>query len=132
MNPRILALILLVAMLGFAGMMASVGLLVRDPLPVVARHQSLTVESDALTPPVTVRMSFDGAFAVAMEIAHPGRQAAPEIRLAPHDGGAIPLDLDASTAERTRAEGQLTRPGRWELTIIDGATHESRAFIVQD
>ncbi len=132
MNPRYLALILLVAMLGFAGMMASVGLLVRDPLPIVARHQSLVVESDTLTPPVAVRMSFDGAFVVAIDIAHPGRQAAPEIRLAPHDGGAIPLELGESTAERTRAEGRLTRPGRWELTIIDGAARESQAFIVQD
>ena len=132
MNPRYLALILLVAMLGFAGMMASVALLVRDPLPIVARHQSLLVEGDMLTPPVTVRMSFDGAFAVAIEIAHPGRETAPEIALAPFDGDAIPLDLDASAPEHTRASGHLTRPGRWALTIIDGTERESQAFIVQD
>ena len=132
MTPRILAVIMLVAMLGFAGMMASVGLLVRDPLPVVARHHSLLVESDTLTPPVAVRMSFDGGFAVAMEIIHPGRQTAPEITLQPLDGSAIPLDLDASAPEHTRAAGQLTRAGRWELTIIDGTTRDSQAFIVQD
>lgn len=132
MNPRYLALILLVAMLGFAGLMASVGFLVREPLPVIARHHALDLESTVLEPPVAVRLSLDGAHRVTLVMAYPGREAPPELALAPFDGAPLALDWENTGAVQAQISAQLTRPGRWELTLGDGSQRESFAFIVQE
>lgn len=132
MNPRFLALALLVAMLGFAGMMASVGFMVRDPLPVIARHQTLDIESCSIEPQVSVRLSLDGGFGVTLAAAYPGRDALPELLLAPHDGAPLRLEWESTAEGQAQARGQLTRPGRWEMTIIEGSQRESFAFIVQE
>ena len=132
MNPRYLALFLLVAMLGFAGLMASVGFLVREPLPVIARHHTLDLESTALEPRVSVRLSLDGGHRVTLVMAHPGRDTLPELVLTPVDGAPLRLEWESTNAGQAQASGQLTRPGRWELTLADGPQRESFAFIVQE
>lgn len=132
MNTRFLALSLLVLMLGFAGIMASVGFMVRDPLPVIARHHALDIESSVIEPPVSVRLSLDGGFGVTLAVAYPGRDEPPDLALAPHDGAPIRLDWESTAAGQAQATGQLTRPGRWALTLAEGAQRESVAFIVQE
>ncbi|MCC5989611.1 MAG: hypothetical protein JJT95_18230 [Pararhodobacter sp.] len=132
MNPRYLALLLLVVMLGFAGLMASVGFLVREPLPVIARHHTLELESTVLEPPVSVRLALDGGHQVTLVMAYPGREAPPELVLAPFDGAPLRLDWEGTASAQAQASGQLTRPGRWELSLSDGPQRESFAFIVQE
>ena len=132
MNPRYLALLLLVAMLGFAALMASVGFLVREPLPVIARHHTLDIESSSLQPPVSVRLALDGSFGVTLAVAHPGRDAPPDLALAPHEGAPVRLDWESTIAGQAQATGRLTRPGRWELILAEGAQSERFAFIVQE
>ena len=132
MTPRVLALVLLVAMLGFAGFMGSVGLLVREPLQILAPHQSLTLQSGTLSPAVSVRVAIDGSYRVRLEVDHPGRTRPPEVLLAP--AGAAPIDIDwqAELDARLTGQGQMNRPGRWEVTLSDGSTSESLPFVVRE
>ncbi len=132
MTPRVLALVLLVAMLGFAGFMGSVGLLVREPLQILAPHQSLTLQSDTLSPAVSVRVAIDGSYRVRLEVDHSGRTRPPEVLLSP--AGATPIDIDwqAENGARLTGQGQMNRPGRWEVTLADGSTRESLPFVVRE
>ncbi|MGY6536504.1 MAG: hypothetical protein ACXIVG_14275 [Pararhodobacter sp.] len=132
MSPRVLALSLLVAMLGFAGLMASVGFLVRDPLPILAPHGSLELRSDTLQPPVVVRVSIDGSYRVQLVVDHPERAAPPDLALAPSGAGPIALDWQATGAFRHEGNGQMTRPGRWEVTLLADGIRESLLFVVRE
>ncbi len=132
MTPRVLALLMLVAMLGFAGFMGSVGFMVREPLQILAPHQSLTLQSGTLSPAVSVQVAVDGRFQVRLEVDHPGRTRPPEVLLAP--AGAAPIDIDWQAAgdARLSGRGQMSRPGRWEVTLYDGSMRESLPFVVRE
>lgn len=132
MSPRVLALSLLVAMLGFAGLMASVGFLVRDPLPILAPHNSLELHSETVQPAVSVRVSIDGNYRVQLVVDYPDRQAPPDLALAPSGAAPIALDWRTTGAYRQEGSGQMTRPGRWEITLLSGGARESLLFVVRE
>lgn len=132
MTPRILALTLLVAMLGFAGLMASVGFLVREPLPILAPHQRLELRSEAFEPPVTVAVLVDGRFRVDLVLDSEGAVAPSGLALAPAGGEPIAIEWRRVGETRLEGSGQLTRPGRWEVTLATAATRDALPFILRE
>ncbi len=125
MANRIIAVVFLVLVLGFVGLMASVTLFLRDPLPIVAPAQTLELASDRLDPPVIARLAVDGSMQVRLSLDPP--RALRRVRLRPAGGTAVPLTRDGA-----QARAQFTRPGRWELVLDTGDGRDVLPFILQD
>ncbi len=131
MSTRAIAIVILGLLVAFIGIMASVSLLVRDPLPILAPNRSLTLDSTQITPPVRSTVMIDGGYRVEVTVDDP---AIPTVQAAlrPVGGPAIPLDAGENADGVYSATGQLTRPGRWELVLERGTTREILQFIVQE
>lgn len=131
MTPRSIAIVILLVVVGFIGTMASVQLFVRDPLPVIGANQMLHLRTRAISPPIAAQIAVDGGYRIEVQLQHPGN-GAPELTLRPTDGGAIALDLHSTSETHLVANGQLSRPGRWELVLGTPAARETLQFIVRE
>lgn len=131
MTTRLIALVLLGLLVGFVGVMASVSLFVRDPLPLVGPNQTLLLHSVEIAPQIRSAVTIDGGYRVELTVEDPS-PLPPTISLRPTGGAAIPLDAGANADGVWSASGQLTRPGRWELVLVRGSTQETLAFIVRE
>lgn len=132
MTPRFLGLGLLAVMLLFAGFMASVGLLVREPLPILAPHQSLDLRSAELAPPITVTVAIDGRYQVTVTLDHAGHAAPPQTVLVPSGAGPIDMEWQSLGEGRLEGTGQMTRPGRWQVVLQTGQQAETLPFVVRE
>ncbi|MCC5985219.1 MAG: hypothetical protein JJU42_12725 [Rhodobacteraceae bacterium] len=131
MSPRVIAIVILVVVVGFIGTMASVQYFVRDPLPIIGANQMLHKRTRAIDPPIALQIAIDGGYRVDVQFQHPGN-APPEVSLRPTDGSAITLDMQSTSDTHMVANGQLTRPGRWDLTVSAPGVSETFQFIVRE
>jgi hypothetical protein len=131
MTTRIIALVLLGLLVGFVGVMASVSLFVRDPLPLVGPNQTLLLHTVELTPQIRTSVMIDGGYRVELTV-EDSSPVPPQIRLQPIDGSPIPLDAGENANGIWSASGQLIRPGRWELVMERGNIREVLAFVVRE
>jgi hypothetical protein len=131
---RLIAVLLAVFFLGLAGLMASVTLFVRDPIPVVSARVPLIAATDPEAgAPLRARVIVDGAF--RFEVIGEGLRApAPTALLRRGQGGAgdIPVALEPLGGGAFRGRGQFTAPGRWALVLDDGGTATEFPFILQE
>ena len=131
MTTRIIALTILGLVMGFIILMASVSFFVRDPLPIVGPNQTLLLHSTELTPQIRTSVTIDGGYRVDVTVEHSEAQD-PQIVLRPVGGEAIILDTGTDSGGAWSGSGQMTRPGRWELILSDGAEREIMPFIVRE
>lgn len=131
MPSRIIALVLLGLIMGFILLMASVTFFVRDPLPIVGANQTLLLHTTEITPQIRTSVAIDGGYQVELTVEHDAGQT-PVVQLRPTDGQPIMLDVGTDSAGAWSASGQMTRPGRWELVLTEGATREIQPFIVRE
>lgn len=126
-----MALVLFGLVVGFVGVMASVSLFVRDPLPIVGPNQTLQLTSVELAPPVRSSVTIDGGYRVELTL-EDDSPLPPQVSLQPTNGSPIPLDAGENANGVWSASGQLTRPGRWELVMVRGDIREVLAFVVRE
>ncbi|MFN4056859.1 MAG: hypothetical protein ACK4HW_01575 [Roseinatronobacter sp.] len=131
MTTRLIALVLLGLLVGFVGVMASVSVFVRDPLPLVGPNQTLLLHSVDLTPRIRSSVTIDGGYRVELTV-EDSSPLPPRVTLQPTGGSPIPLDAGPDANGVWSASGQLTRPGRWELVMVRGQTREVLSFIVRE
>lgn len=131
MSTRSIALVLLALILAFVGVMASVTLLVRDPLPIVGANQTLLLHSTEITPQIRSAVAIDGAYRVDLTIENVD-PATIDVIMRPVDGAAIPLDQGINSAGSWSANGQVTRPGRWEIVLQTNAARDVMQFIIRE
>ena len=131
MSTRIIALTLLGLIMGFILLMASVTFFVREPLPIVGANQTLLLHTVEITPQIRSAVAIDGGYRVELTVEHDATQD-PQVQLRPVDGQAILLDIGTDSAGAWSATGQMTRPGRWELVLTEGASREIMQFIVRE
>jgi len=131
MSPRVIAILILVVVVGFIGTMASVQYFVRDPLPIIGANQMLHKRTRAMDPPIALQIALDGAYRVDVQLQHPGNTP-PEVSLRPTEGRAIPLEVQSTSETHMVANGQLTRPGRWDLTVSLPGVSETFQFIARE
>ncbi len=132
MSPRSIAIVMLVLVLGFIGTMASVQLFVRDPLPIIGANQMLHLRTQEVDPPVAMQIAIDGSYRVDVQVQPPGHETPPQISLRPSENAPITLDLHSAEETLLVANGQLTRPGRWELDIRTPGGRETLRFVVRE
>ena len=132
MNTRAIAILLLVLVLGFIATMASVQYFIRDPLPMIGNNQMLHLRTRVHEPPLAVQIAIDGSYRVNVQLRHPGHEVLPEMVLRPTDAAPITLDFQQRDATLLAADGQLTRPGRWELDLAAQGRTETLRFIVRE
>ncbi len=131
MSTRIIALTLLGLIMGFIILMASVTFFVREPLPIVGANQTLLLHTVEISPQIRTAVAIDGGYRVELTVEH-GTDQNPVVQLRPVDGQPILLDAGTDSAGAWSATGQMTRPGRWELVLTEGATREIQPFIVRE
>ncbi|MCC5990940.1 MAG: hypothetical protein JJT99_00305 [Rhodobacteraceae bacterium] len=131
MSTRIIALVFLGLTLGFIILMASVTFFVRDPLPIIAPNQRLMLHTTEIAPQIRSTVAIDGAFGVDVTVEH-GDSQSPQVQLRPVDGAPIALSEGTENAQTWYGSGQLTRPGRWELVLVEGNAREVMTFIVRE
>ncbi|TVP72292.1 MAG: hypothetical protein EA339_07210 [Rhodobacteraceae bacterium] len=131
MPTRIIALTLLGLIMGFILVFASVTFFVRDPLPIVGANQTLLLHTVEITPQIRSAVAIDGGYRVELTVEHDAAQDL-QVQLRPVDGQAILLDIGTDSAGAWSATGQMTRPGRWELVLTEGAAREIMQFIVRE
>ena len=131
MTTRIIALTILGLVMGFIILMASVSFFVRDPLPIVGANQTLLLHSTDLSPQIRTSVAIDGGYRVDLTVEHSEEQD-PQIVLRPVGGEAIILDTGTDSGGAWSGSGQMTRPGRWELILTNGAEREVMPFIVRE
>ncbi len=132
MVPRMIAIVILVMFLGFIGTLLSVGVFIRDPLPIVGANNAIMI-SDAETDPVSARVDLDGGMFATIRLGGAIEPGA-ELALFPVEAGmtgAIPLEI-AHDDDTLRAEGQITTAGRWQLDVETGAEAHSFQFIIRE
>lgn len=131
---RLIALILAVFFLGLVGLMASVTLFVRDPIPVVSARVPLTVAAaEAPAQGLRARLVIDGAFRFEI-IGEGARDATPGVLLRRDAGGGadIPVTVEALGPGVFQGRGQFTAPGRWTLVLADAGETREFPFILQE
>jgi hypothetical protein len=131
MTTRIIALTILGLVMGFIILMASVSFFVREPLPIVGANQTLLLHTVELTPQIRTSVAIDGGYRVDLTVEHSETQD-PQVVLRPVGGEAIFLDTGTDSSGAWSGSGQMTRPGRWELILSDGAEREIMPFIVRE
>ena len=132
MSPRVIAILILLLVAGFIGTMASVQYFVRDPLPIIGANQMLHMRTRAIDPPIALQIAVDGGYRVDVQFQHPGHAAPPEVTLRPTDGAPIMLETQSTSETHMVANGQLTRPGRWDLVVGAPGVRETFQFIVRE
>lgn len=131
MSTRIIALSLLGLIMGFIILMASVTFFVREPLPIVGANQTLLLHTVEISPQIRTAVAIDGGYRVELTVEHDTDQN-PVVQLRPVDGQPILLDAGTDSGGAWSATGQMTRPGRWELVLTEGASREIQPFIVRE
>lgn len=131
---RLIAAGLAVFFLGLAGLMASVTLFVRDPIPVVSARSPLVV-SEGTTPGEGLRATLAVDPTFRFEVSGQGaRSGLPEVRLRRGEGGTgdIAVEIAAPAEGIFQGRGQLTAPGRWTLVVADEGRTLEAPFILQE
>lgn len=132
---RIVAISLAVFFLGLAGLMASVTLFVRDPIPVVGTRAPLTVHTGE-TPDTGLRVTLAVDPAFRFEVTGEGAQgdSKPQVRLVPGEGGGSALVVEVAAASQGvfQGRGSFTAPGRWTLELTDAGTTAAFPFILRE
>lgn len=131
MSTRIIAIGLLGFTMAFIILMASVTFFVRDPLPIVGANQTLLLHTTELSPQIRTAVAIDGGYRVDLTVEHATTQD-PRVILRPVGGLEIALDTGTDSSGAWSGSGQMTRPGRWELVLIDGQLREVLPFIVRE
>ncbi len=133
---RIIAVVLAVFFLGLAGLMASVTLFVRDPIPVVTARAPLAVHAGE-TPDSGMRASLvvDGAFRFEVQGHGLSGSDTPEVKLRRAEGAGgddIAIEVEDLGAGSFHGRGSFTAPGRWTLVVRDGASVAEFPFVLQE
>ena len=131
MSTRTIAFALLVLIVGFIGVMASVTLFVRDPLPIVGANQTLLLHTIDIEPQIRSAVAIDGAYRVDLTVENVD-PADISVTMRPVGGAGIPLDQGTNSAGAWSANGQVTRPGRWEIVLQTDDAREVMQFIVRE
>lgn len=131
MSTRIIALTILGLIMGFIILMASVTFFVREPLPIVGANQTLLLHTVEIEPQIRTAVAIDGGYRVELTVEH-GDDQNPQVALRPVNEQAIPLDTGTDSSGAWSGSGQMTRPGRWELVLTQGAIREVMPFIVRE
>jgi hypothetical protein len=131
MSTRSIAIVLLALILGFVGVMASVTLFVREPLPIVGANQTLLLHTTEITPQIRSAVAIDGAYRVDLTVENVDPSSI-DVTMRPVDGAAIPLDQGTNSAGAWSANGQVTRPGRWEIVLQTSSMREVMQFIIRE
>ena len=132
MATRVIAIVILVMFLGFIGTLLSVGIFIRDPLPIVGANSAVMIseeESDAISARVDLDGGMHGTIRLGGDI-EPGA----ELALYPVESGmtgAIALEI-SEDGDGLRAEGQITTAGRWQLDVDTGTEAHSFQFIIRE
>lgn len=136
MATRIVAIVMLALVVGFIALLASVTFFVRDPIPVISpRSGPAMLVSETAGP--SVQIALDAGYRVQVNLRGFGagaQDALPQVHLAPdaQDGQPIALELARLESGEIIVTGQLTRPGRWTLTLRHGEMRLSQGFVVQE
>lgn len=133
---RVIAIALAVFFLGLAGLMASVTLFVRDPLPVLTARAPLTVHTGE-TPDAGLRATLAVDPAFRFEVTGQGTEgdALPRVTLRRGEGGGasdIDVPVQAAAQGLFQGRGSFTAPGRWVLVLDDGGARGEFPFILQE
>jgi len=136
MATRIVAIVLLALVVGFIALLASVTFFVRDPIPVISpRSGPAMLVSEAEGP--SVQIALDAGYRVQVNLrglAADPQEAPLQVSLAPDAQDGMPIALEQARLDSGEiiVTGQLTRPGRWTLTLWHGELRLSQGFVVQE
>ena len=131
MSTRLIAVALLVALVAFIGVLAAVGLFVRDPLPILSPRVPIEVGPDDAG--LSARLTMDGSYRFQAVIAGAAPET-PTVALRPIGSGGAPVVATVSPLEGGQhlATGQFTAPGRWELSIATPDRSASFGFVLRE
>lgn len=130
MSIRLIAIGLLVALVGFIGVLAAVGLFVREPLPILSPRVPINLGPEA---GLAVRLETDGTFRIQALVAGAAPDL-PTVALRPVGSGGAPVVASVSVLEDGAhlATGQFTAPGRWELSVTVPGRSATFPFVLRE
>ena len=123
---------MLVLVLGFVGLLASVTFFVRDPLPMLSPRVPVAFAPEN---GIAVRLSVDGGFAFeALVESTETAETPPRLVLRPVGTGGAGIMPDAARLDEGLflASGQFNAVGRWELGVRHGDTSATFVFILRE
>jgi hypothetical protein len=137
-RSRLLAILVLIAFVGFVGVFLSVPWLISDPLPVVNRGERVTFPAaDAPSHRVAaqLRVNASGEFEFLIRLPSEGRQASPPrvvFDMPGHDMGAVDSAVRQIGSRDYLATGRLEMAGQWQVRIEDNANSHLFDFILAE
>jgi hypothetical protein len=134
-----LRLAIIVAAVAFIGLMAglaSIPLIIRDPLPVVAPRAPASFQYQAGDVTTAAQLQVDRARRFVMilvtDSGRPGEVPTVAFTMPVHDIEPLTPDVQAVSANRFRAAGFFPMPGTWQMTIEQGDQRQSFQFILAE
>lgn len=134
MPQRIIAIVMAGFFLGLVGLMASVTLFVRDPLPVLTPRSPASFSAQEAGQMMQARITVDGTYRFDILLASQADPDPPQVALTRPLGDAAPIatEVTALPDGRFQALGQFTTPGRWQISVRHGEATADFPFILQE
>jgi hypothetical protein len=123
-----------VVFIGLIAGLASIPLMIRDPLPVVTPRSPVAFQFQEGEVTTTARLEVDAAMRFVLVLitdAEPGAEV-PTLALSmpDHDMPPVVPDVQTISANQFRATGSLPMPGRWQVSVRRGEKQQSFQFIL--
>lgn len=131
---RLAIIALSVVFIAIIAGLASIPLLIRDPLPVVGPRAPVSFQYRQGEVTTAARLRVDTARRFLLVLVSDADRASEAPTLAftmpGHDMPALVPDVDVISGNRFRAAGVFPVPGRWQVSIRQGEYQRSFQFIV--
>jgi hypothetical protein len=133
---RLAIIVSSVAFIGLIAGLASIPLLIREPLPVVSPRSPATFQFQDGDVTTAARLEVDAARRFVLVLITDAERGAEVPMLAfsmpDHDMPPAVPDVQSITANQFRATGSLPMPGRWQVSVRQGNKQQSFQFILRE
>jgi hypothetical protein len=131
---RLAIIVSSVAVIGIIAGLASIPLMIRDPLPVVGPRSPAAFQFQDGDVTTAARLDVDSAKRFVLILITDAEAGAGVPTLAfsmpDHDMPSLAPDVQVISDNQFRAAGSFPMPGRWQISVRHGDTQESFQFIL--
>jgi hypothetical protein len=134
---RLAIIVSSIVFIGLIAGLASIPLIIRDPLPVVSPRSPAAFQFQDGEVTTAARLEVDAARHFVMVLItradHPGAEVPIlSFSMPDHDMPPAMSDVQSITADQFRATGTLPMPGRWQVSVRHGDKQQSFQFILRE